>query len=211
MSKLDTIKNTFQLDAKADLLRLWLVVTKDEQSTVKSVLKRLIHPSRIHALSADHLLLAITEEDISPYEVLEIIETEAMTATRIAVGPLCSVETSISDAEVSLLSVLELGHDLRLKERVYVFESLRMADYIIRGSRTFNIGPQLDDDVLSHTAKVFLESNLNVTDASQKLYIHRNTLLYRLSKIQAITGYDLRQFSDACNYMFVALTKQLNP
>ena len=47
------------------------------------------------------------------------------------------------------------------------------------------------------TIDVFLKSGLNITEASKELYIHRNTLIYRLDKIQKYTGYDLRSFNDA--------------
>jgi len=51
-----------------------------------------------------------------------------------------------------------------------------------------------------HTAKEFLFSNLNSTDTANKLFIHRNTLLYRLGKIKGLTGYDIRNFLEAVNF-----------
>ncbi|OPL08714.1 MAG: hypothetical protein AVO33_09040 [delta proteobacterium ML8_F1] len=53
---------------------------------------------------------------------------------------------------------------------------------------------------LMHTAKEFLFSNLNSTDTANKLFIHRNTLLYRLGKIKGLTGYDIRNFLEAVNF-----------
>ncbi len=43
----------------------------------------------------------------------------------------------------------------------------------------------------------FFENNLNVSETSRQLYIHRNTLVYRLDKLQKMTGLDLRNFDDA--------------
>jgi len=53
-----------------------------------------------------------------------------------------------------------------------------------------------DDETLATVSK-FFENNLNVSETSRQLYIHRNTLVYRLDKLQKMTGLDLRNFDDA--------------
>jgi len=63
-----------------------------------------------------------------------------------------------------------------------------------------NIHIVIDDDELILTAQRFFEHSLNVTDTSQVLFIHRNTLIYRLNKIEKLTGFDLRKFEDALNF-----------
>lgn len=60
-----------------------------------------------------------------------------------------------------------------------------------------NIESILMDKELLLTATKFLENNLNVSDTARKLYVHRNTLIYRLNKIENITSLDLRSFKDA--------------
>ena len=58
-----------------------------------------------------------------------------------------------------------------------------------------NLGPETME-----TAEKFLESDLNMSDTARQLFIHRNTLTYRLDKIRKETGLDLRKFSDAVVY-----------
>jgi carbohydrate diacid regulator len=53
-----------------------------------------------------------------------------------------------------------------------------------------------DEETLTTVSK-FFENNLNVSETSRQLYIHRNTLVYRLDKLQKMTGLDLRNFDDA--------------
>ena len=53
-----------------------------------------------------------------------------------------------------------------------------------------------DEETLATVSK-FFENNLNVSETSRQLYIHRNTLVYRLDKLQKMTGLDLRNFDDA--------------
>lgn len=58
----------------------------------------------------------------------------------------------------------------------------------------------LSDREIEVTADGFFESNLNLSEASRKLYIHRNTITYRLDKIERVTGLDIRKFSDAVSF-----------
>jgi DNA-binding PucR family transcriptional regulator len=50
---------------------------------------------------------------------------------------------------------------------------------------------------MKKTIEVFFKLDLNLSEASKELYVHRNTLIYRLDKIQKYTTYDIRKFNDA--------------
>ena len=52
------------------------------------------------------------------------------------------------------------------------------------------------------------ENNLNVSETSRQLFVHRNTLVYRLDKIQKITGMDLRNFDDAIHFKVAMMVKR---
>ena len=58
---------------------------------------------------------------------------------------------------------------------------------------------EFDEEMLS-TINKFFENSLNVSETSRQLYIHRNTLVYRLDKLQKSTGLDLRVFEDAITF-----------
>lgn len=55
----------------------------------------------------------------------------------------------------------------------------------------------LEDDELMITAQAFFEENLSIASTSSKVFIHRNTLIYRIEKIQRKIGLDIRKFEDA--------------
>ena len=59
---------------------------------------------------------------------------------------------------------------------------------------------KLFTDELLETVAMFFEKDLNLSDTARQLYIHRNTLTYRLDKIAKITGLDLRHFDDAVTF-----------
>ncbi len=65
-----------------------------------------------------------------------------------------------------------------------------------------------DDDMLE-TAEAFLQSSLNVSETSRNLYMHRNTLLYRLDKIEKATGLNIRLFSDAVSFRVLTVLHTL--
>ncbi len=54
----------------------------------------------------------------------------------------------------------------------------------------------LDQETLLTISK-FFENNLNVSETARKLFVHRNTLVYRLEKIKKLTGLDIREFDNA--------------
>ena len=65
-----------------------------------------------------------------------------------------------------------------------------------------------DEEMLS-TAEEFLDSSLNVSETSRNLYMHRNTLLYRLDKIEKATGLNIRLFSDAVSFRVLTILHKL--
>ena len=65
----------------------------------------------------------------------------------------------------------------------------------------------LDEDTLE-TINRFFENNLNVSETSRKLYVHRNTLVYRLEKIKKLTGLDLREFDHAIIFKVALMVKK---
>lgn len=65
----------------------------------------------------------------------------------------------------------------------------------------------LDHETL-FTIQKFFENNLNVSETSRKLFVHRNTLVYRLEKIKKLTGLDLREFDDAIVFKVALMVKK---
>ena len=62
-----------------------------------------------------------------------------------------------------------------------------------------NVPDELDDETLT-TINKFFENNLNVSETSRQLFVHRNTLVYRIEKLEKSTGLDIRTFDDALTF-----------
>lgn len=67
----------------------------------------------------------------------------------------------------------------------------------------------MEDEELLTTGDCFLSNNLNVSETAREMYIHRNTLIYRLDKIERLTGLDIRNFSDALNFRIMFILSKL--
>ena len=110
---------------------------------------------------------------------------------------------SFKEAQVAL----EVGKVFDTEKHIISYENLGIARLIYQLPTTlcdmflkevFKKGSieGLDQETL-FTIQKFFENNLNVSETSRKLFVHRNTLVYRLEKIKKLTGLDLREFDDA--------------
>ena len=66
-----------------------------------------------------------------------------------------------------------------------------------------------EDSEMTATAEEFLESSLNISETSRNLFMHRNTLTYRLDKIERTTGLNIRKFSDAVTFRVITILYKL--
>jgi carbohydrate diacid regulator len=107
---------------------------------------------------------------------------------------------SYQDAKLALevgSKVWDLGRVYHIKQ-VGMFITLANTSQDRKAELAHQIlSPLLRDEQLFKTVQVFLASGLNLTDAAEKLHIHRNTLIYRLDKTKKIINLDPRHFDDA--------------
>ena len=59
------------------------------------------------------------------------------------------------------------------------------------------------DQDLIESAEAFFDNNLNISETSRNTFMHRNTLIYRIEKIERITGLNIRNLNDAVSFMFM--------
>ena len=97
----------------------------------------------------------------------------------------------VFDNEKSIISYDNLGIGRLIYQLPTTLCELFLSEVFKRGSID-----DLDQEIV-FTIQKFFENNLNVSETSRQLYVHRNTLVYRLDKIQKITGLDLHIFDEA--------------
>lgn len=99
-----------------------------------------------------------------------------------------------------------IGKKYRINENIYdeddlIFEKI-LDDITAQtkediSNKFVKVFSQMDEDMIN-TIETFFKRDLNLSEAAKQLYVHRNTLIYRIDKIQKYTGYDIRKFNDAC-------------
>lgn len=67
-----------------------------------------------------------------------------------------------------------------------------------------------DDDEMIRTLEMFLQYNLNVSETAKKMYMHRNSLQYRIDKFIAETGVNVQNFEDAVAVKMAILIKSMH-
>jgi len=147
------------------------------------------------------------ELDKTAEVIVDMLNTEAMSAVHIAYGTIVNDIREVSRSYKEAKMALDVGKIFYSDRNVVAYSRLGIGRLIyqlpmplcrmfikeIFGSKTPD---EFDDEMLS-TINKFFENSLNVSETSRQLYIHRNTLVYRLDKLQKITGLDIRVFDDA--------------
>ena len=110
---------------------------------------------------------------------------------------------------------VEVGRIFLSEQHIYVYRSLVLERFLMdipreMGTRYHGIlfnrkTARLFNDEMLHTIEMFFAKDLNLSDTARQLYIHRNTLVYRLDKVQRQTGLDLRKFDDAVTFKMMML------
>ncbi len=130
------------------------------------------------------------------------------------VGKLKDLAKAYKEARIAL----EVGKVFDIERPVMSYENLGIGRLIYQLPTTlceiflqevFKKGSleSLDRETLM-TVQAFFENNLNVSETSRKLFVHRNTLVYRLEKIRKLTGLDLREFDHAVTFKVALMVKK---
>lgn len=136
-------------------------------------------------------------------QITDSLKNVHITDITIGIGSSADSSSELLRSVGESFQVLNLGKRLKGANRVYRFSDLGFLPMIIsssnqqKKSRAAEIIKAVNDRELIETLDVFLASNLNLTQAAQKLKIHRNTVIYRLDKILEKIGKDPRKFEDA--------------
>ena len=141
-------------------------------------------------------------------------ETEGIPGISAGIGSIMSDPGLLRISYGEAKQALALGWKYHVDERVFVFSCQtleRIIDSIptrtkeeIRQSVFCNGSSEILTEEMLDTVRVFFRSDLNLTAAARQLFIHRNTLNYRLDKIKKAFGLDLRTFQDAVVFKLIS-------
>ena len=151
-------------------------------------------------------------------EVLSAIEHELNVSVTIGIGTTVYHLRELADRYKEAQTAIEIGKVFESDLSIISYENLGIGRIIYQLPTTLcemflsevfrkNSLDSLDSETL-FTIDRFFENNLNVSETSRKLFIHRNTLVYRLEKIRKLTGLDLRRFDHAIVFKVALMVRK---
>lgn len=142
--------------------------------------------------------------------IVDMLNTEVMVNVRVAYGTIVDNLKDVSKSYKEATMALDVGRVFYAERNVLAYNELgigrlihqlpiSLCDMFLKEVFNGNAMEQFDEETLS-TVNLFFENSLNISETARKLYVHRNTLVYRLEKIQKTTGLDVRVFDDALTF-----------
>ena len=166
----------------------------------------------VHELSSTE-----TEEDLEniAFMLVDMLGTEAMTQAWVSYSNMADDLKQLSNAYKEARTAMEIGKIFYSERNVFSYRRLGIGRLIyqlpVSVCEMFIqeiFGEESLDSIDSETLAIirtFFENNLNLSETSRQLYVHRNTLVYRFEKIQKKFGLDLRSFEDALTFKLAML------
>ena len=150
--------------------------------------------------------------------IVDTLSSEFYTHATVGIGTVVEGIKDLAGSFKEAQVALEVGKVFDTEKSIISYDNLGIARLIYQLPTTlcemflnevFKKGSieSLDQETL-FTIQRFFENNLNVSETSRKLFVHRNTLVYRLEKIKRLTGLDLREFDDAIVFKVALMVKR---
>ena len=148
----------------------------------------------------------------------DTLKNELRIKTVIGIGTIADHLRELADSYKEAQTAIEVGKVFDTEKSIMHYENLGIGRLIYQLPTTLceiflsevfkkNSIDSLDQETL-FTINKFFENNLNVSETSRKLFVHRNTLVYRLEKIKKLTGLDLRQFDHAIVFKVALMVRK---
>ncbi len=220
-----------ELHFTTDLPRAVLLVRQVGRADVAAVdLVQTLFPDRQQdfVLSINETDIAVVRQITATTDMSELVKlarhieetlkTELFIKTVIGISTVAGHLRELADAYKEAQTAIEVGKVFDTEKSIMTYENLGIGRLIYQLPTTLceiflsevfkkNSIDTLDQETL-FTINKFFENNLNVSETSRKLFVHRNTLVYRLEKIKKLTGLDLREFDHAIIFKVALMVKK---
>ena len=199
-----------------------IIETKNEKDSVALETVRTLFSGNkkdfITAVDEKSIILVKELDEKQGYEdiekiartIVDMLNTEAMVKATVAYGTIVKEIKEVSRSYKEARMALDVGKIFFSTKNVIAYNNLGIGRLIYQLPMPLcemfmkevfggKLPESLDDETLN-TINKFFDNNLNISETSRQLFLHRNTLVYRLEKIQKSTGLDIRVFDDALTF-----------
>lgn len=149
--------------------------------------------------------------------IRDTLNTEAMMDVRVAAGTIIRDISQVSRSYKEARMALNVGKIFYGAERIHMYNKLGIGRLIFQLPESLcrmfikevftKQQPETFDDETLQTINMFFDNNLNVSETARQLFVHRNTLVYRLEKLDKSTGLDIRRFDDALTFKIALMVE----
>lgn len=204
---------------KEDIIRMvfFLESQSDYSKETVSLLKSLLGDSQdaLVQIDSNHIALIIhfdtmpSENEVVHRckEFLDMLESEAFMSFKVSYDLPIHKFTDLPNSYKDIVLAMHIGNIFRSSDHIYSYSTLGLGRLLynipeeevetyLNNHINYDILSSLDAETLN-LLEAFFENDLSLAETSRKMFIHRNTLIYRLDKFADLTGYDVRKFSDA--------------
>ena len=135
---------------------------------------------------------------------------EAVQTVTVGIGEEKNTLAQLGESYSEARLAMKVGHVFHPQEGIHLFRKLMLERFLMNVPREESLHyhsllfnrktAKLFNEEMLQTIEMFFDKDLNLSDTARQLFIHRNTLVYRLDKVQRQTGLDLRHFDDAITF-----------
>ena len=229
VAELDAVINEYRIPAEMSRCIMLLHMVQVQGRSAKDILNEVIPLSVNDMLVAmDNHTAALVKcttglEDVEDLRQLasaiqETVLSETGLPLTIGIGEPTQSAGELHQSYRQARRAIEIGRIYREGETIHMYSSLLLERFLSDippetaahyHSLLFNRRTsRLFSEEILYTVEMFFRKDLNLSDTSRQLYIHRNTLVYRLDKVQRQTGLDLRKFDDAVTFKMLLEMKK---
>ena len=138
----------------------------------------------------------------------------------VGIGKMRRTIDELRDSYNEARRAIEVGRIFKPEESIYIYSRLILERFLMELPQDISAyyhgllfnrkNQRLFNEEMLYTIEMFFKKDLNLSDTARQLYIHRNTLVYRLDKVQRQTGLDLRSFDDAITFKILMELKKVS-
>ncbi|MBV7276719.1 helix-turn-helix domain-containing protein [Clostridiaceae bacterium UIB06] len=189
------------------IIILLVNVDKNKNEALEIIKQSYLDQEVISFIYGDDIVICGAFDDIEEHarSIKEAIVSHVYCKVYVSLGNRSYDAVDIVNSYRFTKESMMLGKRFCSKDEIFYYDKMLFEkivfniDYSVKEELMSRFKDKFDvfDKEIINTIEEFANCGLNISDASRKLYVHRNTLIYRIEKIKKETGFDIRQFTDA--------------
>lgn len=215
----DKIENEFPFISKG--CTLFLITVDGSKYEALNIIRQLYSEGEaISLVYGDNIIILGIFDEINEHarSIRESIVSDLYCRCYVGYGSIIHNIRDVKKSYEEAKSCFVLSKNFGIKEEILFYDKMLFEKIV------YNINPEvklellnkfkdkfnLFDSEIINTIEEFINCGLNISDAARRLYVHRNTLIYRLDKITKETGFDIRNFKEATVFIIAFLVWKEN-